>query len=88
MANTDLLLVAKRLLKRGARDSGFGGREGPNSVGKIGIAGVLRLRATRALSRDKSVRRSAQDDGFVGIVTKVEQKVLSVYPGVSQATRE
>jgi hypothetical protein len=40
MADTDRLLVAKRLLKRCTRDSGFSGREGPNSVGKIGIAGV------------------------------------------------
>jgi len=55
----------------------FGGRKGPNSVGTIGVAGVLRLRATRAVSCDKSVRRSAQDDGFVGILTKVERKVLS-----------
>jgi hypothetical protein len=29
-------------------------------------AGVLRLRAISAVSRDKSVMRSAQDDDFVG----------------------
>jgi hypothetical protein len=46
--------------------SGFGGRKGPSSMGKISNAEVLRLRATSAVSRDKSVRRSAQDDGFVG----------------------
>jgi hypothetical protein len=45
--------------------SGFGGRKGPSSMGKISTAEVLRLRATSAVSRDKSVRRSAQDDGFV-----------------------
>jgi hypothetical protein len=37
---------------------------------KIRTAGVLRLRATSAVSRDKSVTRSAQDDGFVGVLTK------------------
>ena len=45
---------------------GLGGRKAPSSMGKISTAGVLRLRATSAVSRDKSVRRSAQDDGFVG----------------------
>jgi hypothetical protein len=39
-------------------------------MGKLSTAGVLRLRATSAVSRDKSVRRSAQDDVFVGILTK------------------
>jgi stage II sporulation protein D len=34
-------------------------------MGKIALAGVLRLRATSTVSRDKSVRRSAQDDDFV-----------------------
>jgi hypothetical protein len=34
-------------------------------MGKIGALGVLRLRAPGAVSSDKSVRRSAQDDGFV-----------------------
>ena len=47
--------------------SGFGGRKAPNSMGKISIAEVLRLRATSAVSRDKSVRRSAQDDDSVGV---------------------
>jgi hypothetical protein len=37
---------------------------------KMSTAGVLRLRATSAVSRDKSVRRSAQDDDFVGVLTK------------------
>jgi hypothetical protein len=37
--------------------------------GKVSTAEVLRLRATSAVSRDKSVRRSAQDDDFVGVLT-------------------
>ena len=35
-------------------------------MGKIIIAEVLRLRATSAVSRDQSVRRSAQDDDSLG----------------------
>jgi hypothetical protein len=50
--------------------SGFGGRKAPSSMGKISTAGVLRLRATGAVSRDKSVRRCAQDDDFVGVLKK------------------
>jgi hypothetical protein len=50
--------------------SGFGGRKTASSMGKISSPGVLRLRATTAVSRDKSVRRSAQDDDFVGVWTK------------------
>src|ERR1700722_44504 len=42
-------------------------------MGKVGTAEVLRLRATNAVSRDKSVRRSAQDDGFVGILKKTSK---------------
>jgi aminoglycoside 6'-N-acetyltransferase I len=38
-------------------------------MGKISTAGVLRLRATSAVSRD-TARRSAQDDDFVGVLTK------------------
>jgi hypothetical protein len=34
--------------------------------GKVSTAEVLRLRATSAVSRDQSVRRSAQDDDSVG----------------------
>jgi hypothetical protein len=37
---------------------------------KIGTAEVLRLRATSAVSRDQSVRRFAQDDDSVGVLTK------------------
>src|SRR5580698_7687532 len=39
-------------------------RKGLKSVGKTGAAKVLRLRATRSVSCDSSVKRSAQDDGF------------------------
>src|SRR5580658_3483307 len=37
---------------------------------KISTAEVLRLRATSAVSRDQSVRRFAQDDDSVGVLTK------------------
>jgi hypothetical protein len=47
--------------------SGFGGRKAPSSMGKLSTAEVLRLRATSAVSRDQPVRRSAQDDDFVGV---------------------
>jgi hypothetical protein len=46
---------------------GFGGRKALSSMGKIRTAEVLRLRATNAVSRDQSVRRSAQDDESVGV---------------------
>jgi hypothetical protein len=36
-------------------------------MGEINTAEVLRLRARSAVSRDKSVRRSAQDDDFVAL---------------------
>jgi hypothetical protein len=42
-------------------------------MGKINTAGVLRLRAPSAVSYDQSVRRSAQDDGFVGRLKKNTQ---------------
>jgi hypothetical protein len=57
---------------------GLGGRKAPNSMGKISTAGVLRLRATSALSRDKSVRRSAQDDDFVGVLKKNIPNILAL----------
>jgi hypothetical protein len=50
--------------------SGLDGRKDLSSMRNISTAGVLRLRATSAVSRDKAVRRSAQDDNFVGIMTK------------------
>jgi hypothetical protein len=40
-------------------------------MGKISAVEVLRLRATNAVADDdKPVRRSAQDDDFVGVLTK------------------
>jgi hypothetical protein len=39
-------------------------------MGKIKAAGVLRLRAPSAVSYDQSLRRFAQDDGFVGGLKK------------------
>jgi hypothetical protein len=39
-------------------------------MGKLSTAEVLRLRATSAVSRNPSVRRSAQDDDFVGSLAK------------------
>ena len=48
----------------------LGGRKAPNSMDKISTLGVLRLRTTSAVSRDKSVRRSAQDDDFVEVLKR------------------
>jgi hypothetical protein len=50
-------------------------------MGKISSAGVLQLRATGAMSRDKSLRRSAQDDEFVGVLAKNILK-MTVFVGV------
>jgi hypothetical protein len=47
-------------------------------MGKIGPVGVLRLRATSTVARDKSVRRSAQDDDFAGVLTKNIQSKLAL----------
>ena len=47
--------------------AGPGGQKAPSSMGKLSTPEVLRLRATSAVSRDPSVRRSAQDDDFVGV---------------------
>jgi hypothetical protein len=47
-------------------------------MGKISILGVLRLRAISAVSRDKSVTRSAQDDDFVGVLTRNIQNKLAL----------
>jgi hypothetical protein len=48
----------------------LGGRKAPNSMDMISTAGVLRLRATKRCSREKFVRRSAQDDDFVEVLKK------------------
>jgi hypothetical protein len=53
--------------------SGFVDRKALNSMDKISIAEVLRLRATSAVSRNPSVRRSAQDDDSVGEPEKKQQ---------------
>jgi hypothetical protein len=45
--------------------AGFGGSKALSSMGEISTAEVLRLRAPSVVSRDKSVRRSAQDDDVV-----------------------
>ena len=51
-------------------------------MGKISIVGVLRLRAKSAVSRDRSVRRYAQDDDFVGVLKNKHPKQVSAY-GIS-----
>ena len=51
----------------------------PSSMGKISIPGVLRLRATSAPPRDKSVRRSAQDDDFAGVSKKNTLKLALMW---------
>jgi hypothetical protein len=50
--------------------SDIGGRKAQSSTGKLSTAEVLRLRAPSAVSPDPSVRRSAQDDDFVGVWKK------------------
>ncbi len=52
-------------------------------MGKISTPEVLRLRATSPVSRDQSVRRSAQDDDFVGVLTKniLDKLALIVHGG-------
>ena len=59
-------------------------------LGKLSTAEVLRLRATSALSRNQSVRRSAQDDDSVGSLTKniLNKLALMVLrPGLCQPSR-
>jgi hypothetical protein len=56
--------------------AGFGGRKAPCSMGKISVAGVLRLRATSAVSRNKYVMRSAQDDAFVASWRAKKRRLL------------
>jgi hypothetical protein len=59
--------------------SGFGGRKAPNSMGKIGPPRSFDSAPHSAVSRDQSVRRSAQDDGFVGVWTKNILNKLGAY---------
>jgi hypothetical protein len=55
-------------------------------MNKISTVGVLRLLATGAVACDKSVRLSAQDDDFVGVLTKnIQTKLVrsrQSYPGL------
>jgi hypothetical protein len=63
--------VTSNLYLRFMRDkAGFGGRRALSSAGKVSADEVLGLRATSTVSRDRSVKRSAQDDDFVGILRK------------------
>jgi len=58
-------------------------------MGKIITLGVLRLRATKRCSRDESVRRSAQDDDFVGVLKKnipYKLVLMGLRPGLSSAS--
>ena len=57
----------------------------PSSTGKICTTEVLRLRATSAISRHQSVRRSAQDDDSVGELT--ERRPLCGNRGALQVPR-
>jgi hypothetical protein len=45
---------------------------------KISTVEVLRLRAKSDVASDESVRRSAQDDDFVGVLTKTIQSTLAL----------
>jgi len=54
-------------------------RSAPPGFPRLRSGQALRLRATGTVSRDKSVRRSAQDGGFVGSLTEVERKLLSIF---------
>jgi hypothetical protein len=49
----------------GPPGAGFGGRKGPNGIGKKASSGSFDSAPSSAVSRDESVRRSAQDDDFV-----------------------
>ena len=54
----------------GPPGAGFGVGKGTIGMGRTSSPGVLRLRAPSTVSRDKSVRRFAQDDDFVGALEK------------------
>jgi hypothetical protein len=56
--------------------SGFGGRKAPSSLGEIGTAEVLRLRAIKPSVCDRSAKRFAQDDGFVGGLKGLEIQLV------------
>src|ERR1700728_173069 len=50
-------------------------------MGRLSTAGVLRFRAPSAVSRNQSVRRSAQDDDSVGEPEEKPQVPPLRYPG-------
>jgi hypothetical protein len=52
-------------------------------MGKLSSAEVLRLHATSAVSRDQFVRRSAQDDDSVGVLTENILDKLALYGSMS-----
>ena len=57
-------------------------------MGRLSTVEVLRLRATGAVLRDRSVRRFAQDDGFAGVLTKnipIRLTLMGLRPGLSSA---
>jgi hypothetical protein len=57
-------------------------------MGKIASSGSFDSAPSNAVSRDKSVRRSAQDDDLVGVLTKNIQNKLALMglrPGLSSA---
>ena len=53
-----------------AFELGFRWLKRSNRMGKVSTPGVLRLRATSVVSRDKSVGAPLQDDGLGGVLTK------------------
>jgi hypothetical protein len=56
--------------------SGLGGRKAPNSTDMMSTAGVLRLRAIKPSVCDRSAKRFAQDDGFVGGLKGLERQLV------------
>jgi hypothetical protein len=66
---------------------GSGGRKALSSAGNVSAAEVLRLRATSSVSRDRCVKRSAQDDDFVGISRKTAESDDGLRPSFSVHVR-
>jgi hypothetical protein len=70
----------------GPPGAGIGGRKAPNSMGKKASSGSFDSAPSSAVSRDESVRRSAQDDVFVGVLKKhIPNKLalMGLRPGLS-----
>jgi hypothetical protein len=73
---------------RGPPGAGFSGRKAPNCTGKIAPPRSFDSAPSSAAPRDKSVRRSAQDDDFVGVLKKnIPNKValMGRSPGLRSA---